>query len=76
MTTIEEFVALIDSELGLAVTAADVHRDFDQVAGWDSVLLLSLLTALERETGRPVPFADVLEARNLAGIYALVSVPA
>ncbi|MGC0367616.1 acyl carrier protein [Rhodococcus sp. 27YEA15] len=73
MTSIDDFVGLVNRELGLTVDVDDVQRNLDEVAGWDSVLLLTLLTALERETGRPVPFAEVLEADNLARIYALAT---
>ncbi|WP_033434368.1 phosphopantetheine-binding protein [Saccharothrix syringae] len=71
MKTIDDFVALVGDELGLVIDREDVGRHLDEVAGWDSVLLLGLLTALERETGRRVPFADVLEATSLERIYAL-----
>lgn len=71
MKTIEDFVTLVGDELGLAVDPEDVGRHLDEVAGWDSVLLLTLLTALERETGRRVPFAEVLEAESLERIYTL-----
>jgi acyl carrier protein len=68
---IEDFVALIRDEIGLALTAQDAALDLDRVAGWDSVHLLSLLAVLERETGRRIPMPAVLEAPNLRAIYAL-----
>jgi acyl carrier protein len=72
---IDDFVSLIRDELGLEVTAADIDKGFDELPGWDSVYLLWLLTALERETCRQVSMPDVLEAGNLAQLYAL-AVPA
>ena len=70
--SIDEFVTLIRDEIGLPVTVDDVGRDLGELAGWDSVHLLTLLTALERETGRGVSLPDVLTAPSLGGIYAVV----
>lgn len=69
--TVEEFVALVRDELGLPVKVADLDRSLDTVDGWDSVLLLSLCTALERATGRQLSLPEVLEANTLADIYAV-----
>ena len=41
----------------------------DRVPGWDSVLLLSLLTALEREWGQPICLPDMLTATSFRDIY-------
>lgn len=71
MTTIDDFIALVHAELGLRVTREDVTRTLDEVAGWDSVHLLALATALERETGRRIVLPDLLEAGSLEGIYAV-----
>lgn len=73
MNSIADFVQILRNELGLAVTEADAVLGFDQLAGWDSVHLLSLLSIVERQTGRALPLPDVLEAGNLAEIYALVA---
>ncbi|OWV01459.1 acyl carrier protein [Micromonospora wenchangensis] len=70
MRTVDDFVTLIRDELGLPVAVADLDSSLDVVAGWDSVHLLTLCTALERATGRPVSLPDVLAADSLAGIYA------
>ncbi|MEV5829846.1 phosphopantetheine-binding protein [Spirillospora sp. NPDC052242] len=71
MTTIDDFVALIRDELGLEITHEDVARRLDEVAGWDSVHLLTLAVALERETGRAVVLPDLLEADSLERIYTV-----
>ncbi|HWE88004.1 MAG TPA: phosphopantetheine-binding protein [Pseudonocardiaceae bacterium] len=71
MNSIDEFVAFVGDEVGLSVTADDIGRDLDQVDGWDSVLLLTLLSALERETGRPISLAAVLESPTLERIYTV-----
>jgi acyl carrier protein len=71
VNSINELLTLIHDELGLPVTAEDADRDLREVAGWDSVQLLRLVTLLEQRTGRPVSLPAVLDAPNLAGIYAV-----
>jgi acyl carrier protein len=71
MNSLEDFVAILQDDLGLSITIEDIGRDLDQVAGWDSVHLLELMSALERQGGRPVALPDLLSATNLAEIYAL-----
>ncbi|WP_327292745.1 acyl carrier protein [Streptomyces sp. NBC_01198] len=71
MNDIDEFLTLVRDEIGLPVTSAHAAVDLDQVPGWDSVHLLSLLAVLERETGRRVPLPAVLEAPTLGDIYTL-----
>jgi acyl carrier protein len=73
VTTIDDFIALLRDEMGLTVTEQEVGLSLDEVAGWDSVQLLSLLTLLEWRTGRSVAIADVLEAQSLRDIYALAT---
>jgi acyl carrier protein len=69
---IDDFLTLIQDELGLPIGVEDLSRTLDAVPGWDSVHLLSLLTLLEHRTGRRVPVAGLLEAPSLERIYALV----
>jgi acyl carrier protein len=71
VNTIDDFITLVQDEIGLPVTTKDAERDLDQLSGWDSVYLLALLNALERTTGRSIPLPDVLEATSLEEIYAL-----
>jgi acyl carrier protein len=73
VTTIDEFMAFVETEIGLPVAPADATRSFDELAGWDSVHLLSLITAVERRTGRSISLAHAIEAANLAEIYALAA---
>jgi acyl carrier protein len=73
VTTIDDFIALLRDEMGLAITEQEVGLSLDEVAGWDSVQLLSLLTLLEWRTGRSVAIADVIEAQSLRDIYALAT---
>jgi acyl carrier protein len=73
--TIDDFLALLQDEMGLPVTSDDTAVSLDQVAGWDSVHLLTLLTLIERRTGRGLRLADALEAGSLREIYALAVEP-
>lgn len=75
MNTIDDFITLLREEMGIPVTAGDAALSLDQVAGWDSVHVLSLLTLLERRTGRTLPLAGILEAGSLADIYRLAVTP-
>lgn len=75
MKTVEDFVLLLQDELALSVSAEDLDRGLDAVESWDSVHLLALCTALERETGRPLSLAAVLEAPTLEALYLLAVAP-
>lgn len=68
---LDDFLDLVRDETGLPVTAEQTGLDLDQVPGWDSVYLLSLVVALERRTGRQLSMPDVLTATSLRDIYAL-----
>ncbi|GAA3566832.1 hypothetical protein GCM10022419_054390 [Nonomuraea rosea] len=71
MTTIDDFIALVQDEIGIPVTVADAERGFDELDHWDSVHLLALLIALERATGQRVSMPDVMEATSLQDIFEL-----
>jgi acyl carrier protein len=73
MLELNDFIGLIRDELGLEVTADDAQESLDQIAGWDSVHLLWLLTLIEQRTGRAVPLADLLEAGSLGEMHSLVT---
>jgi acyl carrier protein len=73
--TMDDFLTLVRDETGLAVTDTDTERGLDQVDGWDSLHLLSLLGALEKATGRPVSLPAVLEASSLRQIYQVAVRP-
>ncbi|MEU9080409.1 acyl carrier protein [Kitasatospora sp. NPDC004745] len=75
MNSVDDLIALIQDELGLPIGTEDATASFDDVPGWDSVHLLWLLTALERETGRSLPLAALLEAPSLQAVYDLASAP-
>lgn len=71
MTTIDDFIALVQDEIGIPVTVKDAGVGFDELDHWDSVHLLTLLVALERATGQRVSMPDVMEATSLRDIFEL-----
>ncbi|MET8780120.1 acyl carrier protein [Nocardia sp. NPDC004654] len=72
MSSIEDFVELVNMEAGLSFRVIDADVHFDHLEGWDSLHLLAVLTALERQTGRRISMPDVLTAQNLRDVYKLV----
>ncbi|MDB1089347.1 acyl carrier protein [Streptomyces sp. ACA25] len=71
------FLGLLRDELGLGYSESDLDTAFDDLPGWDSVLLLKLLGAAEQLTGRAAPMIDVLEAADLRAVHAALNgVPA
>jgi acyl carrier protein len=75
VNSLDDFVVLVRDEIGLPVTRDNVGSSLDQVPGWDSVHLLSLLVALERETSRRIAVPDALEASSLEHLYELAVAP-
>jgi hypothetical protein len=63
-------VELVNRETGLDLVPGDAGRPLYALPGWDSMLFIRLVAALESELGRPVPVADLLTARTLAEVYA------
>jgi acyl carrier protein len=72
VTSIESFVTLVRDELNLAVSDEDVQSSLEDIPGWDSVHLLTLIMLLERETHKQLSIPEVLAADSLARIYELV----
>ncbi|MER6098117.1 acyl carrier protein [Streptomyces sp. NPDC001728] len=73
MKNLDDFLTLVESEIGLSLTPATVGAGFDELPGWDSLHLLTLLTAIERETGQRVPMTQVLESTSLHDVFALTA---
>lgn len=71
--TKDDFIHLVRDELDLPLEAEDLSADFDQVVSWDSMHMLRLVIAVERETGTRVPVGRLLADRSLAAIYERVS---
>ncbi|MDV5145196.1 phosphopantetheine-binding protein [Streptomyces sp. SBC-4] len=71
--TKEDFIHLVRDELDLPLSVDDLSSDFDHVVSWDSMHMLRLVAAVERETGSRVPVGRLLADRSLAAIYERVS---
>jgi acyl carrier protein len=67
--TVVDLITLANEYLGTDLEPADAERDLAELACWDSVYLLRLVTLLEQKLGRPVPVAEMLEARSLGDIW-------
>lgn len=70
MHTVDDLIALANTHLGTALDPRDAGAELAELESWDSVHLLRLVALLERELGRPVPVAEVLQARSLREIWA------
>jgi acyl carrier protein len=73
VNSIDDFVEIVRNELGLPVGTQDAALSLDDVPGWDSLHLLTLLVVLERTTGRRISMPDVLQADSLHQIYELAT---
>jgi acyl carrier protein len=73
MITRQDFIRVVRDELALPLSDADLQTDLDQVVHWQSVQIVRLVVALEKETGRRVPVSRLMEQRTLAGMYAAVA---
>lgn len=69
--TLEDYVRLVNDEIGMPLAPEQVSSDFDELPYWDSLYLLKLITALEGAISRKVPVGKVMEARSLKEIYEL-----
>ncbi|MEO3810446.1 hypothetical protein ABGB17_15720 [Sphaerisporangium sp. B11E5] len=69
----EEFVLLLQDEIGFDITADDLRLTFDELPEWDSVHLLTMLVLLERRVHRPLSLPDFLDAASLESIYEMVT---
>ena len=74
MTSLNDFITLLHSELGLDIQVSDVNTSFDHLHDWDSVYMLRLVTALEATTGRRIEIPALLQSRSLGDVYRLVEV--
>jgi acyl carrier protein len=73
MITQTAFIQLVRDELALPLAETDLENDFDKVVAWDSLHLLRLVAAVEKETGKRVPVGKLLAERSLRGIYDLLA---
>ena len=71
--TEERFVELVRAESGLDITQSGLSTPFDGIAGWYSLYLLKVITAVEGETGRPVSVVRAMESTSLQDIYQVAT---
>ncbi|GGU99036.1 MULTISPECIES: acyl carrier protein [Kitasatospora] len=73
MITETAFIQIVRDELALPLAETDLENDFDKVVSWDSLHLLRLIAAVEKETGKRVSVGKLLSERSLRGIYTLLA---
>lgn len=71
MNSLEDFVTILQDDIGLGIEMDDVGKDLDQIPDWDSAHLLQLMSVLESEMGCPIALPDLLRASSLAEMYEL-----
>lgn len=69
MYTVVDLISLANEHLGTDLEPEDAIRDLAELPCWDSVNLLRLVSLLETELARPVPVAEILQARTLGEIW-------
>jgi hypothetical protein len=65
-------VALLNEELDLELTPDQADLPLDALPGWDSMLLLRVLLALEAAAAHPQSLADLLTAGTLRELHQVV----
>jgi acyl carrier protein len=71
-TDLTGLLALLNDELDLELTVDQADLPLDALPGWDSMLLLRVLLALETAAGRPQSLADLLIAGTLRELHQVV----
>jgi acyl carrier protein len=73
MMTVDDFIRIVRDELDLPLNGNELDEDLDGVVSWDSLNMLRLVTAVERETGNRIPIGRLLADRSLRAIYQRVA---
>ena len=75
MITKDDFIRIVRDDLSLPLNGADLETelDSDRKMSWDSLHMLRLVAAVERQTGTRVPVGRLLEDRSLRAIYTKIS---
>lgn len=66
------FLEIVRDELGLPLAETELGTGFDQLVHWESLQVLRLTIALERETGHRLPVSRLITEQSLEGIYQRV----
>jgi acyl carrier protein len=72
MISKEEFVAILDEELGFTISATDLKADVGNLTGWDSVMLLRVQVVFEKKLNRRISLPRLLEARTMAAVFEVM----
>ncbi|MCJ1681143.1 acyl carrier protein [Streptomyces sp. APSN-46.1] len=66
------FLEIVRDELQLPLAESELVTEFDQFVHWESLQVLRLVMALERETGTRLPVSELITEQSLEGIYQRV----
>lgn len=75
MITENDFIRIVRDELSLPMNGIDLSAGLAEegVVSWDSLHMLRLVAAVERETGRRVQVGPLLSDKRLGAIFSKVS---
>jgi acyl carrier protein len=72
MISQEEFVAILDEELGFTISGDDLKADVGHLIGWDSVMLLRVQLVFEKKLNRRISLPRLLEARTMGAVFEVM----
>ena len=67
----EELVKLIAEELRMAPEEIDLLRAIADIPSWDSMAWISIITAVEKRTGKLFPVDKIDDVRNVGDILRM-----
>lgn len=67
----EELVKLIAEELRMAPEDIDLHRAIADIPSWDSMAWISIITAVEKRTGKLFPVDRIDDVQNVGDILRM-----
>jgi len=72
MLSRNDFVQLLDEELGLTLTLDDLDKEMTHLAEWDSIQLLRLHGVIEKKTGRQLPMSALFSLHSLGAVHSFL----
>ncbi|MFE9422254.1 phosphopantetheine-binding protein [Kitasatospora sp. NPDC006697] len=75
MISKDDFVRIARDELALPMNGADLETDLDSdhTVAWDSLHMMRLVAAVERETGTRLQVGPLMADRSLKAIFARIT---
>ena len=67
----EELVKLIAEELRMAPEDIDLHRAIADITSWDSMAWITIITAVEKRTGRLFPVDRIDDVQKVGDILRM-----